>query len=432
MKIIATSDWHLGNLFHGNDRLAEHKHFLQWLLETLQAEQPDGLLIAGDVFDNGNPSASAQSAYYEFLADATQKCPQMQIVITAGNHDSANRLEAPRALLSRHKVEIRGMVHRSWKQAEESELDAKGTQAGEGSRWVNDYDDLIIPMTGADGQTISILAVPYLRSDVVQNSNYSAGVTEFMKELTHRAHELYPGRFTLMMAHMYAKGADIATRDASEKIVIGGQEEVNMEGWTEHPDYLTCGHIHKRQHLWGTDWARYTGSVLPMSFAEIDYQHGVDMLTISDNKQMEIAHLAYTPQHKLRILPQSEEGLSPKKMQRLIQSELPDRIDGKLDDTYEYIVLKVKQDKISNDDIQELETIIATKNVVLCKIQKVIATMDLTTISGGKEIHSLEDILNRDPMETLQEAFVVKHNTPMSEHQQQMLREIVSASTSND
>ena len=104
MKILATSDWHLGNLFHGNDRLPEHKHFLQWLLVQIAEQKPDALLVAGDIFDNGNPSAAAQTVYYEFLADATHLCPNMQIIITAGNHDSASRLEAPRPLLARYQI----------------------------------------------------------------------------------------------------------------------------------------------------------------------------------------------------------------------------------------------------------------------------------------------------------------------------------------
>jgi exonuclease SbcD len=114
MKIIATSDWHLGNLFHGNDRLPEHKHFLNWLLDHLQLERPDALLIAGDIFDNANPSAAAQSVYYEFLAEATERCSGMSIIITAGNHDSASRLEAPRPMLVKHNVQIRGNVRRTW------------------------------------------------------------------------------------------------------------------------------------------------------------------------------------------------------------------------------------------------------------------------------------------------------------------------------
>lgn len=415
MKIITTSDWHIGNLFHGNDRLPEHKHFLGWLLSQIEKHQPDALLVAGDVFDNGNPSAAAQSAYYEFLANATQKCPNMQIVISAGNHDSASRLEAPRALLTRHKVELRGNVHRSWVQTEDA------------GYWEVNYDDLMIPVTGKDGESIVVLAVPYLRSDILQNASYSNGVNDFLRELTKRAREKYPEKKLVMMTHMYAKGADIASVDASEKIVIGGQEEVNMEGWIDRPDYMTCGHIHKRQHIWNTDWARYSGSILPMSFAEIDYKHGVDLVTISSDSKTHVDFLEYTPQHKLRILPEGEEELTPKKLQKLIKNELADRTDGKLDDTFEYLVLKVKLEKVSNDDIKELESLIGTKNAVLCKIQKIIPALDLSTISGNQQIHSIDDILNRDPLETLKEAFKVKHNIEMSEHQEEMLTDILKS-----
>ena len=106
MKIIATSDWHLGNMFHGNDRLPEHQHFLSWLLSQIEEQQPDALLIAGDVFDNGNPSAASQSAYYGFLADAGERCPTMQIVITAGNHDSAAKHTVSKVLWETQNVHM--------------------------------------------------------------------------------------------------------------------------------------------------------------------------------------------------------------------------------------------------------------------------------------------------------------------------------------
>ena len=140
MKIIATSDWHLGNMFHGNDRLPEHKHFLSWLLSQIEDQQPDALLVAGDIFDNGNPSAASQAAYYGFLADASEKCPTMQIIITAGNHDSANRLEAPRALLTRHHVEVRGVISRSWVQTDDH------------GEWQTDYDDLMLSICSREGE----------------------------------------------------------------------------------------------------------------------------------------------------------------------------------------------------------------------------------------------------------------------------------------
>lgn len=80
------------------------------------------------------------------------------------------------------------------------------------------------------------------------------------------------------------QGFGYRQKDASEKIIIGGQEEVDLEGWNDHPDYMTCGHIHKRQHIRNTNWARYTGSILPMSFAEKDYIHGIDLITIGCDK----------------------------------------------------------------------------------------------------------------------------------------------------
>ena len=419
MKILATSDWHLGNLFHGNDRLPEHKHFLSWLLRQIEEIQPDALLVAGDIFDNGNPSASAQSSYYEFLDHATQSCSHLQIIITAGNHDSANRLEAPRALLSRHKVEVRGNVHREW------------VQKGDDGDWQVNYDDLMIPLTGQNGQRVIVLAVPYLRSDVVQNASYSEGVNIFLRVLTAKAREKYPDTRLVMIAHMYAKGADIAKKDASERIVIGGQEEVNMEGWTDHPDYLTCGHIHKRQHIWNTNWARYTGSVLPMSFAETDYQHGVDLICIDDTISTQF--LEYTPQHQLRILSYTDEKFTANKIKKLIDKELPDRTDGLLDDNFVYVTITITQEKVNNDQIKELESLVATKNAVLCKIQKIIPTLDVTTITGEKKIESVEDILTRDPLDTLKESFLIQHKMEMSEHQEQMLRDMLeSIKTENE
>lgn len=414
MKIITTSDWHLGNMFHGNDRLPEHRHFLQWLLNQIREQQPDALLIAGDVFDNGNPSAASQSAYYEFLADVTSSCPDIHIIITAGNHDSASRLEAPRPLLSRYKVEIRGIANRIWNPDE--------------SKWENDYDDLIIPIKNAAGEEVIVLAVPYLRTDVVQNTNYSEGVNRFLRELTQRARELHPDKRLVTMAHMYAKGAEIATKDASEKIVIGGQEEVNMEGWNDHPDYLTCGHIHKRQHIWNTNWARYTGSVLPMSFAEVNYKHGVDMITSNGQSRVTVDFLEYTPQHRLRILPENDEELTLTKLKKLIDNELRSRDEnGKLTEEFDYVMVKVKLEKVNNDDLKELEEHVAAKDAVLCRIQKIIPSIDVTTIVGNQSFVTIDDILNRDPLETLKEAYAIHHNSEMNDSQAKMLQELLAS-----
>lgn len=414
MKIIATSDWHLGNMFHGNDRLMEHRHFLHWLLQQIEEQQPDALLVAGDIYDNGNPSSASQSAYYEFLAQVGERIPGMKIIITAGNHDSASRLEAPRELLRRHNVEVCGLVKRNYDNKE--------------SKWVNNFDELMIPVRGREGDEIVVLAVPYLRTDVVQNTSYSAGVNDFIRALTAKARERFPEHRLVMMAHMYAKGADIATQDASEKIVIGGQEEVNMEGWDAHPDYMTCGHIHKRQHIWNTDWARYSGSVLPMSFAEKDYTHGVDLVTLDGDKRPKVEQLVYTPQHRLVVLPEDETPLTPAKLRKLIETELPDLPEGgeqKPDETAPYVVLKVRTKDFNKDQLKELEDLVRTKNAILCKMQKIVEGFDVATVTGEQHLTSIDDILNRDPMAALSECFSAKHKTNLNERQEALLRNML-------
>lgn len=414
MKIIATSDWHLGNMFHGNDRLKEHRHFLHWLLQQMEEKQPDALLVAGDVFDNGNPSAAAQSAYYEFLAKVGERLPNMQVIVTAGNHDSASRLEAPRELLRRHNVEVRGVVKRYYDNEE--------------GKWVTNFDDLMIPLRGKDGDEVIVLAVPYLRTDVVQNTSYSAGVNNFIRTLTEMARERFPGHRLVMMAHMYAKGADIATKDASEKIVIGGQEEVNMEGWDAHPDYMTCGHIHKRQHIWNTDWARYSGSVLPMSFAEKDYTHGVDLIMMDEAGRLKVEKLDYTPQRRLVVLPKDEKPQTSAKMKKLIEAELADLPEGKEqkpDETAPYLVLKVRNEDFKKDLLKELEDLVRTKNAILCKVQKIVDGFEVLTVAGDQQLGSIDDILSRDPMAALGECFKAKHNVDLNERQNSLLRNML-------
>lgn len=424
MKIIATSDWHIGNLFHGIDRLPEHKHFMAWLKEVIKNQDADVLLVAGDIFDNGNPSAAAQELYYSFLDDVTHDNPQLQIIITAGNHDSANRLEAPSALLHRHKIEVRGRVHRQWVQ-DQSEAD--GTAAG---HWEFSTDDLMIPITSRDGKEEAVvLAVPFLRSDVSLDGSYSKGVTALLHQLTDKARETYPGLPLIMMAHMYAAGAEIR-EGSSEKIFIGGQEQVAFGKWDNHPDYLTCGHIHKRQHIWNTDWARYTGSVLPMSFAERDYKHGVDLITISQGMKPAVEFLEFTPQHPLMTIPDDQDALELKDMKKAVK-QLQDRTGGELDEHSIYLELRLRSPKIRPDDRKEIEKLLETKNAVLCKLTQVMPDIDVSTSTTGVEFHSIDDILKRNPLDAVDECFVAKTGHSLSEEQKKTLEDYINDTLEN-
>lgn len=145
LKLIHTADWHLGQTFFGYDREAEHEAFLGFLTNLLVERQTDVLLIVGDVFDVTNPSAGAQRRFYRFLREANRLNPGLQIVIIAGNHDSAIRLEAPNPLLEELNTSIVGIVGR--------------TDSGE-----IDLASLVVPLRNRAGEREALcLAVPFLR-----------------------------------------------------------------------------------------------------------------------------------------------------------------------------------------------------------------------------------------------------------------------------
>ena len=199
-----------------------------------------------------------------------------------------------------------------------------------------------------------------------------------------------------------------------------------MDGWNDHPDYLTCGHIHKRQHIWDTNWARYTGSVLPMSFAEKDYTHGVDLVTLIAGHRPMVEQLLYTPQHRLRVLPEDGADLTVNQLTRLINNELQERTNDKLDDHFDYVWLKVRRKRVNNDDAKMLMDLVNSKNAVLCKTESIVEAVDPSASVGQRTLTSVNDILNRDPLEALQEAFVAKHNAEMNERQKSLLTEVIN------
>lgn len=269
MKVLHTADWHIGQLFYEYDRTYEHEQFLAWLTEILCAEKIDLLLISGDVFDISNPSAQSIRLFYTFLNNATRKCPDLQVIITAGNHDSASRLEAPRPLLESSRIHIVGTI----------EKDPHGQ--------IN-YDKISVPLTAADGTVTGwCLAAPYLRvgdypavdrtdKELVQNHTYAAGVAAFYKEAyLHLSEKKTADQFIIALGHLHAAQAEITDMDSAERAIMGGIECVPVDAFHRDILYVALGHIHKAQRIGGKEHIRYSGSPIPLSFSELQYKHQV-------------------------------------------------------------------------------------------------------------------------------------------------------------
>ena len=144
MRIIHTSDWHLGHTLHGLPREYEHACFLDWLLATIHEHAVDALIITGDVFETHNPAATAQATWYRFLATAKRQCPDLDILVVGGNHDSAERLNAPVPILDAFGIHVVGGLAR----LPDDRLD---------------LDRLVVPLCCQGEVAAWVAAVPFLR-----------------------------------------------------------------------------------------------------------------------------------------------------------------------------------------------------------------------------------------------------------------------------
>jgi exonuclease SbcD len=272
MRLLHTSDWHLGQTLHNFDRTHEHQRFLDWLLDTIVAERVDALLVAGDVFDNANPSAAAQRQLYGFLQQARARAPGLDIVVIAGNHDSPGRLEAPGPLLAAHGTRVVGHVVR-------------------GADGAIDLERFLVPLTGADGQVGAwCVAIPFLRPGDVPRIQRDATATDApadafdtylagIRHLYAQAYELARARATagqaiVAMGHCHMVGGD-ASPDSERRILIGGTEALPASMFDPSIAYAALGHLHLAQRVGKQEHLRYSGSPLPLSFAETSYRHQV-------------------------------------------------------------------------------------------------------------------------------------------------------------
>jgi exonuclease SbcD len=274
LKVFHTADWHLGQSFCGFDRDYEHAQFLGWLLEQLQSQQPDALLLAGDVFDSINPSAMAQKRFYSFLAQAHALLPKLQIVITAGNHDAAARLEAPSSPLEALEIAIVGTVQR----------DADGAI---------DVKRFLVPLMANNGDVEGIaLAVPFLRpSDVPfvpdAADPYLDGIRELYRRITEEAFvmqaEQFPNAALIAMGHCHLHGG-AESPESERRLIVGGAEAVGIDVFDARIVYVALGHLHRTQKF-DAGRVRYSGSPIPLSFAETEYRHQLLQLTL-DNRTL--------------------------------------------------------------------------------------------------------------------------------------------------
>lgn len=393
MKILHTADWHLGQLFHEYDRTIEHQQFLNWLLKTIEEQEIEVLLVSGDVFDISNPAAASIKMFYTFLQQATKHNSDLQIVITAGNHDSASRLEAPKPLLESSNIHIIGTIDKNV----------------DGS--IN-YEKLTIPLRNKSGEIKAwCLAIPFLRIGdypTIPNSinPYSDGVAALYNEAFQFATtHILEGQSVIAMGHLHTHHAEISDMDKSERLIMGGVECIPASAF--HPDikYVALGHIHKAQRIGGKEHIRYSGSPLPMSFSERNYKHQVVIFNL-ENEISDLITIEIPVTIPLLRIPLKAETLENVLLQL---RQLPEITELEQAPYLEVQVLLEEPEPALRHKIEE---VIKFKNVKLARIQQHYNNRDKHLVDSNPQ-----ELLNElKPIDVFSKSYRAKYSNDVPDH----------------
>lgn len=262
VKLLHTSDWHLGRTLYGRTRYQEFSAFLDWLAELIREESVDLLLVAGDVFDTITPGTRAQELYYRFLHQvADSGC--RHVVIIGGNHDSPSFLDAPKNLLRFLNVHVFGAVT--------GDL----------------HDEILVLYDRAGIAEAVVCAVPYLRDRDIRsveagesmedkNRKLLEGIGRHYAEVCRIASEIRSGFDCpvplLALGHLFTAGGMTVEEDGVREVYVGSLAHVDRAVFPSDIDYLALGHLHVPQKVGGVDHLRYSGSPIPMGFGEAGQQ----------------------------------------------------------------------------------------------------------------------------------------------------------------
>ncbi|HWQ10465.1 MAG TPA: exonuclease subunit SbcD, partial [Holophaga sp.] len=253
MRLLHTSDWHLGRVLHEHSLLEDQKHFLDGLLDHLRVNRYDALLLAGDVFDRAIPPEEAVALWNGFLEAFCTECPDTALLAITGNHDSATRVAVAARVIERTGIHLRGGAER-----------------------------LAEPVTirDAEGAVARIWMVPFLWSGSLQEGADGQRVLQTQEEALAEAvrrirAQADPAELNVLVAHCFASGGQVSD---SERTLVGTAVQVDP-GLFEGFDYVALGHLHRPQALGPR--IRYSGTPLPYSFSEASQRKSMAAVTLA-------------------------------------------------------------------------------------------------------------------------------------------------------
>ena len=375
MKLMHLSDLHLGKRLNEFSLLEDQSFILQQLVELVRSEQPDCVLLAGDIYDKPVPPAEAVTLFDDFL----NKLAQLTTVcVTSGNHDSAERLAFGAQLMREGGVHFCGLY------------------TGEPQ---------CVTLQDAYG-SVHIYLLPFLKPAYVRHClppTEAEQVTTYHEALRCAVERLHinVAERNVLVAHQFVTGAQTA---GSEAVNVGGVDNIGAEVFAAF-DYTALGHIHRAQNV-GSERVRYSGTPLKYSFAEWQQEKSVTLVELGEKGSVSVTALPLAPLRDLRKLRGSYEEL----MSREFFDELPKDSDGLLRDFY-HLTLTDEEDV--PDAVQKLRSVY--KNLLQLEY-------DNKRTRTDNAIEGAERVVEKSPLELMEEFYQLQNNQALSEKQRAYLQ----------
>lgn len=388
-KFIHTSDWHLGQNFYGYDRSEEQRAFLSKLTSIVRKHKPDALLVSGDIYHTAAPSNATVALYVQSMLEIHEACPSMEIIIIAGNHDSASRLDSDSSLWKLARVTVLGGIARK-------------------ENGLADLEHHIIKVSDKG----IIAAVPFAYPSSFPNVTTEALPADqrqqaYFQALLNRAnskniHQELP---VVLMAHLTVNSCDITGHD---RLVMMDSVDVGTLG--QGYDYAALGHIHHPQNV--TDRVRYCGTPLAVSFDE-QCEHSVSIVEIDQHGAMPRIETKRIKNIKpLHTVP-PEDPVPFEDALQLLQQLDPEEPA--------YIRLNVSVDHYLPHGAQERTALaLADKACRFCEIKKTL----ISEVANQATQMTIEEFNTKAPIDIANQYFKDKLGEEMSEEQKKMFNYI--------
>ena len=371
MKFLHLADLHLGKRVNGFSMLEDQAHILRQILAILDDEQPDGVLIAGDVYDKSVPSVEAVGLLDGFLTELRAR--GVPVLLISGNHDSPERLAFGGRVMDSCGIHISPV-----------------------------YDGALAPVTLHDEfGPVHVWLLPFVKPAHVRRWFPDADIESYTDAMAEAvAHmDIDAAARNVLVTHQFVTGG---TRSGSEELSVGGTDNVDSGVFAPF-DYVALGHLHGAQHI-GRETIRYAGSPLKYSFSEARQHKSVTVVTLGEKGDVQVRTVALTPLRELREIRGSYDELTA----RSFYEHTTYRSD------YLHLILTDEQDVF--DAMSRLRT-----------IYPYLMTLDYdnarTRAAGGMSVPAETE--RRTPLELFEALYTRQNHQPMSEVQRAYIAQLM-------